>query len=649
MTALSRLGFLLLVYAVAALAPQSSLGSSDDDDQPQRDYLAALEAIRSGDVDRFKALSAKLQDYLLYGYLEYEYLEDHLDSASPAEIRRFLERNSDAPISDMLRKKWLHQLARRHDWRTFLLEYRDIEDDPELLCLRLGQELRMAENQSALMRQIDQLWFTGRRLPSACEPVFMTWKEAGHMTRDKIWERIRLAMETRNITLARDLAKHLDHPADRRWVRRWLAMDRDPVRELERIDYPVDTPVARMIVKHGVVRLAYRDPQEAMERWKRLKQRYQFFGEDENYVLRNIGILAAQDHLPSALTWLSSVSAGAHDETLQMWRIKAALREGDWATAGRFIAALPEDLQEGAQWQYWRARVLEARGRRREARRIYARLAEDRSYYGFLAADRVGSDYSMQHIAVQATREEISGMVARPRIQMARELYALGQVVEARRQWQWATRHMNNRELQVAAVVARRWGWYDRAILTVAKSAHQDDLDLRFPVLYRDTIEANAARFGIDPGWIYGVVRQESAFVVDARSHAGALGLMQLMPATGRLTGRKINLKVRNTSALLDVENNLRLGASYLKEVLDRYRGNQVLATASYNAGPNRVSDWMPRDDSMDSEIWVETIPYNETRNYVKNVLAFTVVYDHRLGIEPTRLHERMPAVDPTE
>ena len=224
----------------------------------------------------------------------------------------------------------------------------------------------------------------------------------------------------------------------------------------------------------------------------------------------------------------------------------------------------------------------------------------------------------------------------------------MGQVTDARRQWNWTTRNMNNRELAVAAVIARQWGWYDRAILTVARSDHLDDLELRFPLLYRDTIEANAAQYGVDPSWVYGVVRQESAFVVDARSQAGALGLMQLMPSTGRLTGRKLNIRIRNNRALLDIENNLRLGMGYLKEVLGRNNGNQVLATASYNAGPNRVSSWMP-EQPMDADIWVETIPYNETRDYVKNVMSYTTVYNYRLENHPVRLSTRMPGVTPAE
>lgn len=637
--------FVLLTGLLVTANPVSAQDAVQDEDSRRRDYLAAIEALKAGQTARFKTLYARLDGYILRGYLEYESIKNRVASTPTAEIERFLDENSQAPISDVIRKKWLRILARRGDWDTFLREYQDIEDEPELQCLRLAHLLKTSEQQAPLMAEAEKLWLTGKPLPAACNPVFAAWRQAGHMTTDDVWARIRLAMESRNLRLAGELSRYLD-PSERVWVRRWQAMHRDPVRQLRRITYPVETPVARMIVTHGIVRLAYRDPEEAMAQWQRLKEKYQFFGEDENYVLRNISILAAQDQLPQALPWLAAVSADPGDETLLLWRVKTALRTGQWEMAKRFIAGLSEEQQQDSRWRYWTARILEATGDGDKAHAIYESLAQDRSYYGFLAADRIGAEYSMQHESIGASPEEVSAMLARPGIQMAQELYLMGQVIDARRQWSWTTRNMNNRELAVAAVIARQWGWHDRAILTVARSDHQDDLELRFPLLYRDVIETNATRYGIDASWVYGVVRQESAFVPDARSQSGALGLMQLMPSTGRRAGRKLNIPIRSSRALLNIENNLRLGASYLKDVLGRNDGNEVLATASYNAGPNRVSSWMPQK-AMDADIWVETIPFSETRDYVKNVMSYTTVYDYRLGTHPERLSNRMMRIAP--
>jgi len=616
-----------------------------DDQTQRRDYQNALMAVHTGDIARFKKLRESLDGYVLRGYLDFEYLKDRVDQAPAAEIRAFLNDSAYIPGSDAVRKRWLRLLIARGDWDAFLREYKEVEDDTELQCQRLTRLLSHSEQQAALMQEIDTLWRVGRKSPAVCDPVFEAWRKAGHMTAERVWERIRLAMEARQLGLATDLSRYLD-AHDRVWVNRWTAMHRDPVAELGHINYPVDTPVARMVVRHGVVRLGLRDVDEALKRWDALKQKYQFFGEDDNYVLRYLGILAAQDQSPSAVALLARVSADANDESLHLWRVRAALRARDWDAAKQFIAALPEDRRQKQEGRYWMARALEQTGQTDEAKALFQTLARERGYYGFMAADRIGVTYAMQHQAIVASPEEVSAMLARPGVLAAQELHGMGLMTEARRQWQWITRHMNNRELAVAAVIAREWGWYDRAILTVGKSDQLDDLEIRFPLLYRDSIEASAVRHGIDPGLIYGVVRQESAFIADARSPVGALGLMQLMPATGALTGRRLNLNIRGTQAILDVDNNIQLGSGYLKEVLTRYGNHQALATAAYNAGPNRVTSWVPQG-GLDADIWVETIPFNETRDYVKNVMAFTAVYDHRLGLKPILLKDRMPALMP--
>jgi soluble lytic murein transglycosylase len=628
----------------AALATSMAAGAADIEAQ-RESYTAALTALGAGDEARYRENLKRLDGYVLRGYAEYEFLKDRIERTDTQTVRDFIRANAHTPLPDLLRQRWLHSIAERGNWVTFMREYADVPGDTALTCLYLEQRWKAGERGASIVERIDQLWKSGQRQPSECNPVFAEWRHAGYGTSEKVWERIELAMEARELSLARDLAEYLP-PAERVWVERWRAMHRNPADSLASIRYPIETPVARMIVRYGVVRLAYRDPEEAMHRWQELKRTHEFFGEDENYVLRYIGILAAQKRLPSALKWLSAVSAESDDLSLKLWRVYAALWAGEWDTARRFIAALPDGERASTRWRYWSARILERRGEDAAAKPIYTALARERDYYGFLAADRIGAEYAMQHVSVDAAPAEIAKIEARRDIQAAHELYVLGEIADARRQWQWATRDLNDRELQVAAVIARQWGWYDRAIQTVVKSGHPDDLELRFPVIYRDVIEANAEKYDIDPGWIYGVVRQESAFVVDARSDAGALGLMQLLPSTGRAGIRQLRLRTRVEDALLSVETNVRIGVNYLKQVLDRYGGHQVLATAAYNAGPNRVSDWIP-DEVTDADVWIETIPYNETRGYVKNVLAFAAVYEYRLGKQPTRLMTRMPAVPP--
>lgn len=638
------IGFLPLL--VALLAP--ALACADGTDQQRRDFLAAMDAAKARDTKQLARLVERNRDYILNSYLRYEFLKDRLALTPPAVLHQFVTDNADAAVSGILRDKWLHFLAARGDWKTFMQEYPAAGvDDVELQCDRLTYLLRQTPEDPALLAEAGRLWLSPVRQPGACDPAFARWRQAGQMTNDIVWQRIRLAMQRQNLTLAAQLGTSL--PAeDQVWVHRWLAMHRAPLRELEKLSYPVETPTARAIVIHGVLRLAQTDPGVAMDHWDALKAKYAFTSDDNDQVLRSLGILAAQNHLPQALTWLDEVSPKLDDEALRQWRLRAAIATQRWDAAARYYPALSDTERHDSQWRYWEARILEKVGQQRHAKRIYKELAKERGYYGFLAADRLGADYSMQHVSIEVTPQELTAMGARRGIQMAQELFVLGQAADARRQWAWATRTMNNRELQIAAVLAARWGWHDRAILTLTRTDQLDDLELRFPVLYREYVEANAQQNNIDPGWVYGVMRQESAFVTDARSAAGALGLMQLMPSTGRMAGRLLNVRLRNPQALLEVQNNLKLGTYYLKTVLDEYHGHQVLATAAYNAGPNRVRDWLP-GQTIDADVWVENIPYNETRNYVKNVMAFTTVYDYRLGNVPMRLERRMSSVAPID
>lgn len=644
-----------LVFAIYAavcaaamlLTPAAHAQLFPNDIETMRDrYREAATALKHKRYQEYEQLLQSLEGYVLKGYVEYDYLKSRIARMPNERLHNFIKEYDYLPISDWLRTSWLHHLARAGDWETFLAEYKPQYADSRLQCLRLQHLVKHSQDQAAVMSEVRESWLTGRRMPQQCDAVFKHWADAGHMSDDLVWARIKLAMESRRVSLARALARRYLPRSQYIWMQRWESVHWNPQRELSRISYKVETPVARMIVKHGVVRLAYRDPDAAMALWEHLKHRFDFFGEDENYVLRMVGVLAAQNHSPMAVDWLSRVTAREDDANLRIWRVKAALRTAQWDKARAFLGGLNVEEQQETRWRYWRARILEETGEAEQARQLYLALTQERDYYGFLAADRLDREYAMRHRSVETSPEELSAMLSRKGVQAAHELYSIGETLAARRQWNWVTRRMNNRELEVAAVVARHWGWYDRAIYTVTKADHFDDLDLRFPVLYRDQVHANAERAGIDPSWIYGVMRQESAFVADARSPAGALGLMQLMPRTGRQVGRRLNMRIRNNSAILDIENNLLLGASYLKAVLDRNNGSEVLATASYNAGPHRVKRWLP-EENMAADVWVETIPYDETRNYVKNVLSFTAVYDHRLGGEPKPLEKRMPLVVP--
>jgi soluble lytic murein transglycosylase len=362
-----------------------------------------------------------------------------------------------------------------------------------------------------------------------------------------------------------------------------------------------------------------------------------------------LALWIASDYHSTALARLAALSETVVDQDVREWRIRIALRQGDWKTTLHWLDQLPDEERGSPRWQYWRGRTLEALNQTEPARQAYRNAAERRDYYGFLAADRIGASYVLANDSLTATATELEALLVRsPGLQRARELYILGREPEASGEWRRALQDFDRAGLQQAALLARHWDWHSQAIITIARAEHWDDLELRFPLAHQERVLANARAGTVDPAWIYAVIRQESAFRADARSPAGALGLMQVMPATGRQIAQELREDSADPS-LLKPDTNIRYGVHYLRRMLERLQGNPVLATAAYNAGPNRVAQWLPPSEALPADVWAETIPYRETRTYVQRVMEYLIVYQRRLGAQDpqTTLSARMKPVLP--
>ena len=307
---------------------------------------------------------------------------------------------------------------------------------------------------------------------------------------------------------------------------------------------------------------------------------------------------------------------------------------------------MPEEERDRERWRYWRARALEASGQVDEAQESFESLAERRDYYGFLAADRLGGASTASTIVPSTCRRNpASAWRQFPALRRALELLALGRRVDARREWRELIRRLDEEELVAASWLAGCRNWHGRAILTIARTPERDDLELRFPIDFHDAVGKAAARQALSPATVYAFIRKESAFMADARSPKGALGLMQIMPRTGRMLMRENGRRLERNSQLLAPELNVDLGTYYIRSLLSKSGESLVLAAASYNAGPHRVRSWLPEDGELEAAVWIDNIPFTETRRYVRRLLAYIAVYEHRLGQRPTRLSERMPPV----
>ena len=620
----------------------TSVSLADPYDKQREMFLKAESALKVGDSDTFTRLKRQLLDYPLYGYLEYGQLRRRLGSAKADDVQAFLDKYAGQPIATRMRISWLHTLGKRRDWDNYLRFYQP-QASVTLRCYDVRARLARGDRSRALDDTLD-LWLVGHSQPDACDPAFDQLYASPLITSERIWERIRLALANNKSSLAGYLARRLS-AEDRKWVKRWQFAHRRPTAALSKDWAREDTPLVREILAHAIQRLARHKPEQAWKHWQNIAATHRFSDAQRGAVIKRIALTGALRGDPKAPLWLSSVPGKAVDADIRQWRIRAALLDEDWDSALRWNDELTETERNSDTWRYWRAYALDADGNRGDAFTEFARLSEERSYYGFLAADRLQRPYQMNNSRISYEKEQLESVEQIPGILRARELYLAGKHTEARREWFYATQSLPEAQLRLAALLAHRWGWHDRAILSAAQAEYWSDLTLRFPLPHRESIFAHARQYDLDPALIYGVIRQESAFMEDARSPVGALGLMQLMPNTGKQTARALKIRYRGTQALLQSDQNIRLGSAYLNKLLRRFNGSPVLAAAAYNAGPHRVTRWLPKDSSMHASLWMERIPFKETRKYVRRVLAYATIFEWRLQRPLTRLSQRMPDI----
>ena len=607
-------------------------------------FLAAERALRDGRRGSYRRLLAELTDYPLRPYLIFADLKQHLKFGSADRIHAFLERQAGTPLADRLRTRWLKRLARTGRWEAYLADYQG-PTGTELRCHQLHALLATGERERALAA-VPAIWLVGRSQPPACDPVFSAWRAAGEMTPARVWQRVGLAITAGETSLARYLARALAEP-QRRIVGLWLALRRHPDRAQRMLRVTANPEYLEPPMVYAVRRLAWRNPEQAAQLWAKLKDRFEFSQEGSIKIGRALLIGHARAGLRAGLDWLARMPDAVLDESSRAWGIVLALRLGEWSTVLANINRLGIDRARDPRWRYWKARALERLGRERDARELLGSLASERGYYSFLAADRLALPYRFNDQPNQVSAASLAEMARRPAMRRAHELLALDRRLDARREWRKAIATMKPLELVRAAALAQRWSWYGRTILTLARTTHRDDLAARFPLAHRLLIEKTARKNRLTEAWMYAVIRQESAFIPDARSPKGALGLMQIMPRTGYQIARRLKHSAPNRAQLLDPRTNVPLGGAYLRYLLDRFSGHPLLATAAYNAGPRRVAKWRPSDTALDADVWIETVPFGETRRYLRRVFAYTIIYEHRLGLKPRRLSDRLTPIEP--
>ncbi|MGI9235403.1 MAG: transglycosylase SLT domain-containing protein [Woeseiaceae bacterium] len=645
-----RLGRLLFLFGLVVVQITPAVANSGAQEPIEKQRLLfkkMFDSVERGDwspIEQLPPTDRKLlQRYVLWPDLKATFWRATIDKAPVSEIEAFLQQHGTLRPARELRYRLTLHLARSGDMIGFHRMYEQFyqgQDIAKLDCLALQAELE-AGRPARVNYRARELWLVGQSQVSECDPVFEYLVEQDLLSSADYERRFSLAIDAREFQLARWLAKKIN-PQHVEEAELWTEAGTQPTEFLRTYANRVDDDTAREQLVYAAEKLTYRDPVSALLAWQRVSKDFRFTVTQQHHVERHIALWTARDNLSGAYRLLLDLPEGSVNDEVLRWRARTSLRNSEWNDLLADISSMPATERESEEWQYWRAVALRRSGQILAARAALTALAIERSYYGFLAADELGEEYVLAHSSLPADEAAITLLESRPEIVRARELFLVGQDSRGRSEWDTIVRSLTADEKKQAAILADRWGWHSRAISTAAMLGEYDDLSIRYPLPYQPMFERSSSAASISATWAYGIARSESLFMRDVRSRAGAVGLMQLMPATGREVAREIRLPYSGLQTLTQPESNIRLGTSYLGQMAQRYGGNAVLATAAYNAGPHRVDRWLPNSGSVDARIWIENIPFNETRKYVKRVLSAQAIFHWRMTGTLRRLSDEL-------
>lgn len=612
-------------------------------------WIQAASAEAANDAAMREALAAARRGQLAPGqadglrgdprwpWLEYARLSRDLDNADAGQVRDFLRRYDGQAASAALRPLWLASLARRERWTEFLADWQP-SNDPALRCARLNAQQALGRAGGDWNAEAQALWRSGTSQPDGCNATFATLAARGDLDDALRWERIDLAVAEHQPGVVRTAARDL--PAAQ------LALAQDYAAFLQAPharagQWPRDAR-SRRVAAAGLSRLAKEDPGAAERQLAHLAPLLGMDPGDRGQVLYQAALWTVASYLPESAQRLAAVPDSAYDERLHEWRAREAMARGDWQATLEAIRRMPVAQRQDARWRWFEARMLEKTGKPAEAQALFRAAAASPTFHGFLAADRLGLPYALcpwQPGDPPGLRAEVA---RDPALQRALALYRIDQPVWAVREWNDALSRFDDARRRTAVALAQEQGWFDRAVFSLGKVADEQRLyELRFPLHHDADIRAAARRHDLDPAWIAAEIRAESTFNPNARSPANARGLMQLLPATAAAVAKRIGLPYAGADSLYDSSTNIALGSAYLREMEDKY-GAAYQAIAAYNAGPTPTARWLSQRPSHDPDLWIETISYKETRDYVARVLAFSAIYDWRLNGDALPVSERL-------
>ena len=628
---LSLATFMIMVSA-NAMVDLSTTTEQDDA------FLELRDAVRKPDSARVARLAQELANYPVPSYVEYYRLRVRLDSATEQEILRFIQRYRGSAIADRLRNDWLLLLGRRGQWTAFDREYAQfqLKDDLQLKCYELVSAAKKGANVATGARLLLDVQ---RKNNEGCFTLVSVLNKNGQFSVDETWFQVRSAAEGNPVRFVRRLATMAGaQPTE---VSRAMEV---PATILSR--GPGKTRASHEMFILALGQTAKKNHAKAAIALEKAKS--QLSQKEQAAAWAQIALPASLSLSPDALKYWKKAAGAPLSSHAQAWRARTAMRAHDWKALDKWIDDMPLRLRQDETWVYWKGRALQQLGDAAKANQLYASIANQKNFYGQLALEELGGKITAPRAASPVTDAEVAVMARNPGLLLSLKFFSLNMRFEGIREWNWQLRGMNDRQLLAAAEFARRNGHLDRMISTSDRTKEEFLFSQRFPMPFKDNMKLATRKLGLDVNWVYGLIRQESRFIMDARSSAGASGLMQLMPATARIVAKKIGFTDYSPNEINSLETNILLGTTYMRMMMDTFAQSEPLASAAYNAGPGRPRAWRQRlTRTVDGALFAETIPFTETRDYVKKVMSNAIYYAAYTEGRPQSLKARMGRVTP--
>ena len=628
-----RVRFLLLGCLLPLCVNVAVAATEDADDTlsaERRQYEAAMRAVDKGRWTEYEQLRPALDQYPLAIYLDYFQLTRQSRDVRPADALRFISRSADSPLPNRFSNLYLRQAGREQRWQDFLQVRPDEPEGIELKCYYFRARLAAGDSDIA-WDGARRLWDAGESRPNACDPLFAAWLKSGQLTDEVVWSRQLKAFDARQRSLLAYVAKQAS-PQLAPWADKLLAVYLQP-EKIRQQALPASSPYSADIASHGLVLLARYNPEKALQYWRDYQAELDFSAGQVRLVESAIALQGLFARTQDLSPWLHGALDRLDDDKLVEIRLRWALAEQDWETLAQTLPLLSDSGRQAEVWRYWQAVLAEREGDTERAEALFTALGGERSYHGFLAADRVGRAYSFNHQTPVLDAATASALQQLPVVQRVGELNFHEDWNLAHSEWYYLLQASEDktRNQQLAQLASQR-GWYRMAIDAASRAQAWDALELRFPTPYRSTFQHYGQARQVPSTELMAIARRESAFYPQAQSPVGARGLMQLMPATGQQVASALGQR-GGSAELFEVDHNVLLGSAYYRQLLDRFGGNRVFALTAYNAGPHRVDRWRhKRGEGVPVDVWIDTIPYKETREYVQAVLFYNVVFQYLMG-----------------